>query len=79
MNSPWLSERMIARLSPLRRANLERRVIDHCEQAATGCDARGNLLWPGRESPHVERINRVAGRCLMLISNAELREGASRG
>jgi hypothetical protein len=32
-DSLWLSERLIARLSPLRRSNLMRQVRDHAEEA----------------------------------------------
>lgn len=30
-NSKWLSERLVSRLSPLRRGNLERRIREHLE------------------------------------------------
>jgi hypothetical protein len=77
----WLSERMIARLPPLRRANLERRMFEHVQSAEMGCDARGNKrvsLWP---IPHLQRLERMAGRVAMLITNIEAREreAASRG
>lgn len=76
--SPWLSERLISRLSPLRRANLERRISNHVVDAMQGCDARGNITHPGAETPHRERTERILGRAMMLISNAELRERSER-
>lgn len=75
--SPWLSERLISRLSPLRRANLERRIADHADYAADGCNAAGIYTHKG-PTPHVERVTRMAGRVAMLISNAELRERSAR-
>lgn len=35
VNSPSLAERLIARLSPLRRSNLQRRILEHIEDAPT--------------------------------------------
>lgn len=34
-SSPSLAERLIARLSPLRRSNLQRRILEHIEDAKT--------------------------------------------
>lgn len=76
--SPWLSERLISRLSPLRRANLERRIDDHLSDAEHGCNAMGVVVTPGHQTEHVERLTRMAGRVAMLISNAELRERSGR-
>lgn len=75
--SPWLSERMISRLSPLRRANLERRITDHLDDAEHGCNAMGVYASEG-PTPHVPRLERMVGRVAMLISNAELRERSER-
>lgn len=70
----WLSERMIARLPPLRRAHLERRTFEHVLDAEQGFDARGNRTNSG-PAPHVERCTRVAGRAAAIITNLESRHG----
>lgn len=43
-HSPFLSERLISRLSPMRRANLERTMVEHAEYAENGCNARGDRV-----------------------------------
>jgi hypothetical protein len=74
----WLSERLISRLPPLRRAALERRLLEHIEDAGQGLDARGKLRWAGRMSPHMERCTKVFGRACCIISNVEVRERSER-
>jgi hypothetical protein len=65
--SPYLSERLIARLSPLRRANLERRTRDHFYYASEGCDATGNVVAEGH-TDHYGRCERVLGRLSALTA-----------
>jgi hypothetical protein len=69
----WLSERMIARLSPLRRANLERRLMNHLVDAEQGCNAVGEITHRG-PTPHVERCTQVLGRACCIITNVDARE-----
>lgn len=76
--SPWLSVRLISRLSPLRRANLERRLLERLADAERGVDGRGNPKTFGRPTVHASRLALMVGRAAMLISNAELRERSER-
>jgi hypothetical protein len=78
----WLSERMIARLSPLRRANLERRLSERVEELEADAPY-GDAYADGSDAigPYSERLTRaraVLGRAMMLISNVESRERSER-
>jgi hypothetical protein len=66
-SSKYLSERLISRLSPLRRANLGRRVSDHILDAKAGRDARGNVTHGG-PTPHLRRCIRTLGRLAALTA-----------
>lgn len=79
----WLSERMIARLSPLRRSNLERRMFEHLlrveDEMARCTDEASRFRWEELRDRSVH-LERMAGRVAMLITNVELRErSASHG
>ena len=65
--SPWLSERMIARLSPQRRANLQRLIREHLTDAQNGCDGRGRIV-SASPTPHVARLSRMLGRLAALTA-----------
>lgn len=69
-SSPFLAERLISRLSSLRRANLERRLLNHVEDAERGCNAAGILTHKG-PTPHVERCTKALGRACAIITNLE--------
>lgn len=64
--SPFLAERLIARLSPQRRANLMRNVRNHVVDALQGCDARGNIVGDG-PTEHHPRTQRLLGRLAAWI------------
>jgi hypothetical protein len=78
----WLSERMIARLSPLRRANLERHLTERAEfydaaKVASGISDAQRTEYETRS----QRADRVLGRACAIITNldAREREAASHG
>ena len=58
-NSPFLAERLIARLSPLRRSNLQRRITEHLE------DKVEHNAAP-RDADGLRRLEAMLGRLAAL-------------
>jgi hypothetical protein len=67
-SSPWLSERLISRLPPIRKHNLMWRLLDHARGAEHGCDARGNIVNEKGPTLHLSRTERVLGRLSALTA-----------
>jgi len=60
VNSPFLAERLIARLSPLRRGNLWRRILERANDMAAEAAASGCTVAHERASRAYCRLGRLA-------------------